>query len=130
MRILTLLPVMVLASGCNLFTKSACKTVYDEVCDRCDLSDYEKDVTCGCLEDGEVSNADDYFEDDDAAERWCFNFQNDLKPTYLTNEDASECRLVANMFSEFGDDTCDYLGLNEPDDEPVDTGGDDTGSAK
>ena len=110
----SLLPLaLLMVSSCNYFGKGACEKVALEVCDSCDLDDYTKDVMCGCIEDGEVKNADDYFRNDDDAEMYCARLKNSLKPTYLTNEDAATCRSELDFLKEFGKDACEYLGFED-----------------
>lgn len=120
MRFLLTLSMITMAAGCNITQKGACKTLVLEVCDRCDLSDYEKDVICGCYVDGEIDNVDDYiddgyFEDEDQAAAICWIQQESLKSTYQTNEDVAECREELSIFKEWGDDACDDLYYNTGD---------------
>ena len=113
MRILLMIPALLLASACNLVGQGSCETLELAICDQCDVSDRDKDTTCACLEDGEVDNVDDYFEDDDAAERWCWRLKNSLKATYNTNEDAAYCRSELVFLEEYGDDACDDRGWSD-----------------
>jgi len=115
------------ATSCNSVQKGACKNLALAICDECDLSD-SQEMSCDCLIDGEISggDAEDYFgDDDDRAERWCFDLQASLSATYQTHEDVSVCRQQTNYLREFGEDACEDWGYQSESSGGHDQPGDD-----
>jgi hypothetical protein len=115
MSLRVLMPVSLLfAFSCNVFGKGACEKLGKAICDECNLDDFTKDAVCGCITEGEVDNADDYFENDEDAEMWCAELSNSLSPSYVTNEEVSDCRQELDMFKEYEGDACEYYGYERP----------------
>ena len=112
MNLRAFLPLaLAFAASCNSIGKGSCEKLVKEICDECDLdNDYYEDAVCGCINDGEVDNADDYFSNDEEAEIFCAELKNSVASSYVTNEEESDCRQQLDILQEFGGDACEYYG--------------------
>ena len=109
-----LLPMaLVSLTGCNLIMKGSCDSLQKQICEECDISDYEEDVICACLNEGEIDNADDYYDDEDEAELACNWLQQQFRSTYLTNEDIAECRRQLDFLRKYEKDACELFGYSD-----------------
>lgn len=113
--------LLAFASGCNTVQRGACEDLALEICDECNISGWDKDVHCACLEDGKVKNYERYFEDETTAEVVCTSVQNSVRKTYQTKETTSECRQGLELFDEHGKDACVAYGYE------ISGGGQDSG---
>ena len=102
-------------SGCSGMSEP-CQELALSVCATCDVDDVTEGTVCSCLESGTVDD-EEWFEDDNAATRWCFDLQNSLQQQYSTKEETLECEQmgraaenwiwrVAVLREKWGDGSC------------------------
>ena len=110
MNLRILLPAMLFTTSCNSIGKNSCEKLAKTICDECNVDDYTEDVVCGCVNDGEVDNPDDYFASDEDAEIFCAQLQNSISSSYVTNEEESDCRQELDIIKQYEGDACEYYG--------------------
>ncbi len=98
-------------AGCSLLP-TPCEQLVTMACDECDVSQSFEDTVCECVENGEVDNAQRYYNSKDEAEIACATTKLSLQSYYHTNDDQVECRRDLKILKDFGDDACQYLGLS------------------
>ncbi len=112
-----LLPAVVaMTAGCNAIGKNSCEKLAKTICDECNVDDYTEDVVCGCVNEGEVDNPDDYFASDEDAEIFCAQLKNAISPSYVTPDEESDCRQELDIIQEFEGDACEYYGYETSND--------------
>ena len=106
--------------GCE--KKSSCEDLALAICNECSVSDFDRDVRCGCLEDGEVNNGSDYFQTPKDAEVYCSSLKSAFKEEHLSEDRLAQCAGDFDVIEKYGDDACEPLGYRDGD-SSWDTGG-------
>jgi hypothetical protein len=102
-------------TGCGLLP-TPCEQLVTMACDECDVSQSFEDTVCECVENGEVDNAQRYYNSKDEAEIACASTKNQLQSLYQTNDEQVQCRRDLKILKDFGDDGCEYLGFSSDSD--------------
>lgn len=101
-------------TGCGILadvTPSPCRQLVKTVCEECNVSDSYSDLTCECVEEGEVGNGRDYFSSKSEAEVYCDNLNLRLERRHVADDEQKSCAQQLNLISKHGDDACEYLGF-------------------
>ena len=114
-----LTPLLTFAlSGCGILanvTPSPCRNLVKTVCDECNVSDSYNDLTCECIEEGEVANGRDYFADQTSAEVFCDDQTIKLQRRHVDSDEQRVCARQLKLINEYGDDACEFLGFEDRD---------------
>ena len=113
MKLLTFTTCLLTLTACG--KKDTCADLQLEICENCALSDREMDMTCACLEDGEVQNWQDYFSEKKEAEVHCSGVKNDNDGEYVGPDRLAECKGKLKVFKEHGSDACTLYGYESAD---------------
>jgi hypothetical protein len=106
MHALLISGLLVLA-GCG---KGVCHVVQEQLCQHCDMGDYQSDVVCACIEDGKVKNYREYFNSSKAAEVACYDIQNQVDDAYVGPDREAECAGELETLEEYKSDACELYG--------------------
>ena len=122
MKLLSAIICILTLSACG--KEDVCKDFQLEICDNCAISEYEEEVTCACLEDGEVEDWRDYFDTKTEAELHCSGVKNNHAFEYVGPDRLAACAGGLEVLKEHGSDACSSYGYEAP---RVGSGGWDSG---
>jgi hypothetical protein len=106
--------LVLLLAACGVLT-GPCEQLYVEVCDACPLDDFT-DLTCTCLEEGDLSPGDfpDGFDvTKDEASYECEATL--LNMRHVSDDDRAYCKTELKLIRDFPKIACEQMGYTDED---------------